>query len=162
MLQPAIAFFEEGLKTNRRTSISLLSFITLIGSLFVIYFSKDLNALDNMDFWIGTFGIYVLATIQIIIGAWIFGVDKVYEEAHKGSLIKIPKIFKFVIKYVSPSYLLIVFISWLYQKLPSYIQTLQTNTTARFTFFFVVLLSIFFILLIVQANRNWKKENQGV
>jgi NSS family neurotransmitter:Na+ symporter len=44
-----------------------------------------------MDFWIGTFGIYVLATIQIIIGAWIFGVDKVYEEAHKGSLIKIPK-----------------------------------------------------------------------
>jgi SNF family Na+-dependent transporter len=162
MLQPAIAFFEEGLKTNRRTSISLLSFITLIGSLFVIYFSKDLVALDNMDFWIGTFGIYVLATIQIIIGAWIFGVDKVYEEAHKGSLIKIPKIFKFVIKYVSPSYLLIVFISWLYQKLPSYIQTLQTNTTARFTFFFVVLLSIFFILLIVQANRNWKKENQGV
>jgi len=115
-----------------------------------------------MDFWIGTFGIYVLATIQIIIGAWIFGVDKVYEEAHKGSLIKIPKIFKFVIKYVSPSYLLIVFISWLYQKLPSYIQTLQTNTTARFTFFFIVLLSIFFILLIVQANRNWKKENQGV
>jgi SNF family Na+-dependent transporter len=162
MLQPAIAFFEEGLKTNRRTSISLLSFITLIGSLFVIYFSKDLVALDNMDFWIGTFGIYVLATIQIIIGAWIFGVDKVYEEANKGSLIKIPKIFKFVIKYVSPSYLLIVFISWLYQKLPSYIQTLQTNTTARFTFFFVVLLSIFFILLIVQANRNWKKENQGV
>jgi len=162
MLQPAIAFFEEGLKTNRKTSISLLSFITLIGSLFVVYFSKDLVALDNMDFWIGTFGIYVLATTQIIIGGWIFGVDQVFEEAHKGSLIKIPKIFKFVIKYISPAYLLIVFISWLYQKLPSYIQTLQTNTTARFTFFFVVLLSVFFILLIAQANRNWKKENQGV
>lgn len=157
MLQPAIAFFEEGLGTSRRTSISLLSFITLIGSLFVVFFSKDLIALDNMDFWIGTLGIFVLATIQILIGGWLFGADNVMKEASVGSILKIPSFYKIIIKYISPAYLLIVFISWLYQKLPGYIDILRTNTNARFTFFFVIILSAFFILLIAQANRNWKK-----
>ncbi len=158
MLQPAIAFFEEGLGTTRKTSISLLSFITLIGTFFILFFSKDLIALDNMDFWIGTFGIFILATIQIIIGGWFFGVENVLEEARKGSIIKIPKFYKYIIKYISPAYLLIVFVSWLYQKLPLYIETLYNNQNARFTFFFIVILSLFFILLIAQANRNWQKN----
>lgn len=159
MLQPAIAFFEEGLGTTRKASISLLSFITLIGTLFVVYFSKDLTALDNMDFWIGTFGIFILATIQIIIGGWVFGVDRIMNESIKGSIIKLPKFVKYVIKYISPAYLIIVFIFWLYQQLPSYVQTILTNTNARLTFLFVIMLSIFFILLISQAKRNWSKNN---
>ncbi|MCS7205971.1 MAG: sodium-dependent transporter [Leptospiraceae bacterium] len=162
MLQPAIAFFEEGLNVGRRASISLLSFVTLMGTLFVMFFSKDLIALDNMDFWIGTLGIFLLATIQILIGGWIYGAEKVYQEAQVGSIMKIPRLFVFVIKYISPAYLLIIFISWLYQKLPLYVETLVQNPTARITFSFVVLLSLFFILLIAQANRNWNKQSQGV
>lgn len=160
MLQPAIAFLEEGIGTGRRASISILSFITLIGTLFVVFFSKDLTALDNMDFWIGTFGIFILATIQIFIGGWIFGADNIIKEASIGSILKIPSFFKIIIKYISPTYLLIVFISWLYQKLPVYIDILRNNTNARFTFFFIIILSAFFILLIAQANRNWNKKNK--
>ncbi|GIX40388.1 MAG: hypothetical protein KatS3mg129_0121 [Leptospiraceae bacterium] len=110
-----------------------------------------------MDFWIGTLGIFVLATIQILIGGWLFGADNVMKEASVGSILKIPSFYKIIIKYISPAYLLIVFISWLYQKLPGYIDILRTNTNARFTFFFIIILSAFFILLIAQANRNWKK-----
>ncbi len=161
MLQPSIAFLEEGLGATRRVSISILSFVTLFGSLFVVYFSKDLIALDIMDFWIGTLGIFLLAIIQVILGGWVVGADKILEEAQMGSIIKIPKFVKYVIQYISPGYLLIVFVAWLYQKLPEYIKTLQINFNARITFYFIVILSLFFIFLIVQANRNWnEKEKQ--
>lgn len=159
MLQPAIAFLEEGLGTGRRVSIVVLSFVTLIGSLFIVYFSKDLIALDTMDFWIGTFGIFVLAIFQVILGGWIVGIDKVIKEAQKGSIIQVPKFVKFIIKYVSPTYLIIIFVAWLIQKLPDYVKTLEENIDARITFFFIVLVAMFFIFLIIQAKRNWEKWN---
>jgi len=42
MLQPGIAFLEEGLGIGRKQSVALLGFITAIGCAFVVYFSKDL------------------------------------------------------------------------------------------------------------------------
>jgi SNF family Na+-dependent transporter len=42
MLQPGIAFLEEGLGLGRKASVALLGLITAIGTLFVWYFSKDL------------------------------------------------------------------------------------------------------------------------
>ena len=53
MLQPGIAFLEEGFGLGRRASVTCLGFIVATGGLIVIYFSKDLLALDTMDFWIG-------------------------------------------------------------------------------------------------------------
>ncbi|MGB0259587.1 MAG: sodium:calcium symporter, partial [Coraliomargarita sp.] len=76
MLQPGIAFLEEALKINRKQSVALLGLITVIGCGFVVYFSAGVKALDTMDFWVGTFLIFVLSTIQIIIFGWIMGVDK--------------------------------------------------------------------------------------
>ena len=73
MLQPAVAFFEEGLGTSRRAAVTLLGFVTLSGSLFIIYFSKDLKALDRLDFWVGNVFIYILATVIIIYFGWIIG-----------------------------------------------------------------------------------------
>ena len=52
--QPGIAFIEEALKTDRKRSTALLGFITAVGSGFVVYFSKDIKALDTLDFWVGT------------------------------------------------------------------------------------------------------------
>ena len=50
MLQPVIAFFEEGFSMPRAASVSLLGIITLAGSGFVMYFSAGLGALDTFDF----------------------------------------------------------------------------------------------------------------
>ncbi len=113
MLQPGIAFLEEALKINRKQSIALLGFITAIGCGFVVYYSADVKALDTMDFWVGTFLIFVLSTIQIIVFGWDLGVNKGFELAHQGSIIRIPQFFKFVMKYVSPLFLLIIFAMWI-------------------------------------------------
>ena len=62
MLQPAIALLEEGLGLRRHASVAVLGAITVAGTGFVVCLSKDLTALDTLDFWVGTFGIYLLAT----------------------------------------------------------------------------------------------------
>src|SRR5688500_7268898 len=67
MLQPVAAFVEEALGLPRSRSVPLVGAVTLLGSLWVIYFSKDLVALDTMDFWVGTTLIFILAMVQSIV-----------------------------------------------------------------------------------------------
>ncbi len=113
MLQPGIAFLEESLGITRRASVALLGTITLIGAFFVMYFSAGVKALDSLDFWVGNVLIYVLATIQVILFAWVLGVDKGFKEAARGAAFSIPGIFKPIIKFVSPVFLLVIFAGWL-------------------------------------------------
>jgi len=112
MLQPGIAYLEEAMRLNRRQSVALLGFITAVGCGFVVYFSQDIKALDTLDFWVGTFLIFLLATIQIILFAWVFGVDRGLEEAAKGAAIRIPAFFRWVMKFVCPLFLLSIFFLW--------------------------------------------------
>jgi len=118
MLQPAIAFLEEGLGLGRKAAVALLGFITLVGAGFVTFFSMDLIALDALDFWVATFGIFVLATIQVILYGWVMGVEKGFEELDRGASVRVPRLVKGMIKYVSPAFLLTVFAFWLVQNLP--------------------------------------------
>ncbi len=112
MLQPGIAFLEEALFINRRQSVAILGLLTALGAGFVFYFSQDVKALDTLDFWVGTFMIYCLAMIQIILFAWVLGVEKGFKEAHQGATVRIPSIFKFVMQWISPVFLLLVFAGW--------------------------------------------------
>jgi SNF family Na+-dependent transporter len=113
MLQPGIAFLEEALNIGRKESVAILGFITAMGSAFVVYFSKDLKALDTLDFWVGTFLIFILATSQIIVFSWRFGVEKGLAEAAQGSVFGIPRVFVPVMKFISPLFLLTVFALWM-------------------------------------------------
>jgi len=109
MLQPGIAFLEEALPINRKQSVALLGLITSLGSIFIVYVSRDLKALDTIDFWVGTFLIFVLATVQVIVFGWVLGVDKGFSEMHKGAEFRLPSFIKVLLKYVSPAYLLAIF-----------------------------------------------------
>ena len=64
--------------------------ITAVGCLFVVNYSKDFKALDTIDFWVGTFLLFVLATIQVIIFGWVLGADKGFAEMHKGAEFRLP------------------------------------------------------------------------
>jgi hypothetical protein len=117
MVQPAKAFFEEALGIGRQVATAVIGLITLVGSFFVIWYSRELLALDTLDFWVGTFLIFILAAIQIIIFGWVFGIDRGIAEAEQGAQMRIPPGFRFIMKYVAPAYLLVVFGGFLYQKI---------------------------------------------
>ncbi|MGB5740222.1 MAG: hypothetical protein WBM54_12785, partial [Woeseia sp.] len=58
--------------------------------------------------------------------AWVFGIDKALAEAHIGAQLRIPRIFRFIIKYVSPTYLLIIFIGFCWNRVPDYVRSVLT------------------------------------
>src|SRR5690606_21252036 len=104
MLQPAKAFFAETLGLSNGRATLFTAFICLLGNLFVLWFSRDLVALDTLDFWVGTFLIFVVAGTQIICFSWVTGLRRGLQEAHEGALMRIPPYVGFIMKYVSPVY----------------------------------------------------------
>lgn len=120
MLQPGIAFLETSMAISRKRSVAILGVITGIGTLFVLYFSSDFKALDTLDFWAGTFLIYVLAMVQLIIFGWSMGIDRGLKEAAMGGRMTIPRVFGFLIKWISPLFLLVIFFVWLCEKIFGY------------------------------------------
>lgn len=113
MIQPSIAFLEEAFDIGRKRSVAILLFVVSSGALFVSYFSADMKGLDTMDFWAGTVLIYISATILIILFSWVIGVDKGLAEIHRGANIRIPKVYRFIMKYITPSILITVFACFL-------------------------------------------------
>ncbi|MBI1337807.1 MAG: sodium:calcium symporter [Phycisphaera sp.] len=162
MLQPAIALLEEGLGIGRKASVALLGFITLIGSLFVVYFSKGLIALDTMDFWVGTVGIFILAFFQVILFGWVMGLRTGVEEINRGGTIRVPYFVGLVLKFVAPLYLGGVLVTFLYQsftaKEGNYFLTLRDSRDAQLTVAFIVIVAILFLLLIGQSVKRWQKR----
>ncbi len=164
MLQPAIALLEEGLGLTRKASVALLGFITLVGSMFVVYFSQDLMALDTIDFWVGTFCIFVMATIQTILFGWGLGIDRGMEEVNRGSAIRIPRFVGFMLRYVCPLYLLAVFVGFIYTIATSesgnYFTTLMDSRIAQLSVLLILLVAILFLFLISQSVARWRATGQ--
>ena len=117
MLQPGIAFLEESLNVGRKVSVALLGLLTTFGTGIVVYFTEGLKALDTLDFWIGTLLIFVLATVQIIVFGWHWGIDRGFAELHQGASIRVPAIFRPIIKWICPGFLLLIFAMWLLKEI---------------------------------------------
>jgi len=163
MLQPAIALFEEGLGMNRRQSVTLLGLLTLVGVGFVVFFSGDMAALNTIDFWVGTFAIYVLATFQAILFGWVLGVGRGMEELRRGAEIRVPRFLGFVLKYVSPTYLLGIFGLWIHQQATekdNAFREIATNGAVRGAAVFIVGMGLLLLGLVHLSVRRWERREQ--
>jgi SNF family Na+-dependent transporter len=74
----------------------------------------DTVVFNEYDYWAGTVSLVVFALAEAILFAWIFGMTKGWAEINEGSDIKVPIIFKYIIKYVTPLMLLVVFVGSLF------------------------------------------------
>lgn len=133
MLQPVIAFLEEGFGLKRHASAAVLGALSGVGCLFVLYFSKGLVALDMMDFWVGSVALFILAMIQSFLYAWMFGIKRGNEELHRGAHIRVPWVVQLLLKFVVPVYLFVIFIVFCFQKLPSTDSPVFDTQTAHAT-----------------------------
>lgn len=176
MLQPGIAFLEEGLGIERKASVALLGLVTAIGTMFVWYFSGNLKALDTIDFWVGTVMLFVQATILIIIFGWVVGIEKGWQIAHEGAEMRIPGIFKFIIKYVTPAFLIAIFVMFTLQNVfgwnfsfsapefnpTAYVQDLvgeKPDHVARLSVGLIAIMTVFSLLLVNIAGKVWAKRD---
>ena len=160
ILQPPIVFVEESLGIGRKRSVTILWFLTFIGSCFILYFSKGLTALDTFDFWGASLIVFIMATIQVIIFGWVFGIEKGMQEIRRGAEFKIPMGIGLLIKYVLPTYLLAIFGTWLYFELPNRIKEMNENTIVRLSVGFMFLATLFLVFLLVTGLKRWQDQGK--
>jgi SNF family Na+-dependent transporter len=156
MLQPAIAFLEEGFHLRRHASVAVLGIITALGAAFVIYFSKDLMALDTFDFWVGTAAIFLLGTVQTFLYGWALGIERGEKELHQGALIRVPRVIQYLLKYVSPVYLIVIFVSFCYMNVPSYAKAIGQSPVAMISVFVILFVLALLVLLIKLSAKRWQ------
>jgi len=114
MGQPIIAFLEDELGfEHKRAALSFGLATFALG--FVCVWLYPGGSFDEFDFWSGTFALVAFALGESLIFAWIFGIDRGWEELNRGADMRVPHFFKFVIKYVTPTFIGVVFVGALIQ-----------------------------------------------
>jgi neurotransmitter:Na+ symporter, NSS family len=109
MGQPIVAFFMDEFHVTRGRATLLFGGGALaLGFLCVWLFPG--GSFDEFDFWTGTFALVVFALAEAFIFAYVFGIDRGWEEITRGADMHVPRIFRFVIKYVTPSFILLIFV----------------------------------------------------
>ena len=111
MAQPIISFLKEQFNFSHRKAVTIIGVSLFICVQFVVFF-LEFGFLDELDYWAGTFGLVIVALSEVVVFAWIYGMDKGWEEINKGADIKIPRMVYYVIKYITPVYLFVILIYW--------------------------------------------------
>lgn len=106
---PCMGFMQDEFGWSRQKAAWTFGFIVLLlGLPCVLFFNY--GVFDEYDYWAGTFSLVVFALLEIILFAWVFGMDKGWKEINDGGDIKVPTPFKYIIKFVTPLFLLAVFL----------------------------------------------------
>jgi len=158
LAQPAIAFLEDEFDINRKKAVTIFAVITFILCQPAIFFLKN-GVVDELDFWGGTFCLVVFALIETILFAWVFGMEKAWDEIHHGAQMKIPVMYKFVIKYITPLFLSFILGWWLLNEwLPIIFMKNIVDADKPYVLGTRIALAAFFVLLAVLVNIAWRKK----
>jgi len=156
MYQPAVAFLQESLGVDRKRGTLYVVGLCLIASFMVIYFTEGAVFWSTIDFWIGTFLILVLAMLEIIAFSWIFGLEVGWTEIHRGAQIQIPTFFRFVMKWVAPTYLIIVLVAFCITNLPASIAQIGEQPMAQLALAMLAVVATILMVCVRIGEKRWE------
>lgn len=158
MAQPAIAFLEDEFNISRQKAVRIFGGVTFALCNAVIFFLGR-GVVDELDFWGGTFCLVLFATIEVILFGWVFGINRAWEEVHHGADMRIPRVYKPIIKYVTPVFLLVVLSAWFFQEWLPIIRMDDVPADNRvYVIATRVGLWLLFLGIAVMVKLAWKKR----
>ena len=113
--QPAVALIQEGFGITRGRAVALVGSALFVLSAPALWWP---GVLDELDFWAGTFALLVFGLAESIIFAWIFGMDRGWEEITRGAEIAVPRIAGTILKYVTPTFIAAILLGFSWTALP--------------------------------------------
>ncbi|TNE79288.1 MAG: sodium:calcium symporter [Bacteroidetes bacterium] len=108
MGSPWIGFMKDEYKMGQNTASWTFGLVVLALGLPTVFFF-NYGVFDEYDYWVGTVALVVFALTEIILFSWVFGLEKGWKEINYGADIKVPIIFRYIIKWVTPLMLIVVF-----------------------------------------------------
>ena len=144
-LEPILSSVSEKFGWSRKKTVTVLS---IIGCVFSTILTIGISSylVELIDSFTNEFGILLLIGIQCIIFAWFYGVDKVIPALNQGSILNVGTKWTFVIKYLLPCLLIVMWIIGI-------IELLSSAKT-----FELIVYSILFIAVLVSAVILTKRK----
>jgi len=182
LMSPFMAFLQDKLGITRKKAARIAGVLLLMLGLPVVFFLKY-GYMDQYDFWIGTVLLALLALCETFVFVYAFskakvtasrvskrifeyikyGMDEGWEEMNRNADIKIPRVYYYILKFVVPLYLLVLFCGWLWQDLSSESSVILMRGIdpkhavfqwiARLTMIGVILGMIFLVRLVWSRKR---------
>jgi SNF family Na+-dependent transporter len=158
LAQPAIAFLEDEFDLSRREATAIFGLNTFVLCHAAIFFLGS-GVVDELDFWGGTFCLVLFATVETVLFAWVFGMENAWTELHVGSDITIPRIYRFIIKYVTPAFLLLILGFWLVQEgVPVFLMEKVAPENTRYVLGTRIMLVALFANLAALVWFAWRRR----
>ncbi|HEX6629441.1 MAG TPA: sodium-dependent transporter [Gemmatimonadaceae bacterium] len=171
MATPVVAFFREEFGFRRETVSWTIGAVALaFGTINILWFEHDF--LWEWDFWAGTFGLAAFAFVEVILFMWVFKPENAWRSLHMGADIRIPRIYRFIMTYVTPLYLGVVLAAWAWQdalpiltlrKSPAGGQVpVESEWYVHASRLFILAIVVFFLVMIRMAwKRNGYDDRAG-
>lgn len=113
MFTPLMVFLEDELRLTRKQAVTGIGVCVFIIMQPVVLFMHH-GLVDEMDYWMGEFGLVLFVAIESVVFAWIFGLEKGWKEMHLGAELKIPRVFYYIMKFVTPTFAIGLVLWWMY------------------------------------------------
>jgi SNF family Na+-dependent transporter len=122
--QPAVALVQERFRITRGRAVALVGVALLILSQPTLLMA---GVLDELDFWAGTFCLLLFGLLEVVIFAWIFGMERGWEEITRGAKLRVPTIVRPVLRYVTPVFLAAILGGFAISELPRRLANTETS-----------------------------------
>ena len=100
---PWMGFVQDEFNWSRKKASWTLGVILFVLALPTIFF-YEYGVFEEYDYWTGTVSLVVFALAEVILFAWVFGMDKGWNEITHASDMNVPKIYRPIIKYVDTGF----------------------------------------------------------
>ncbi|MFQ5698620.1 MAG: sodium-dependent transporter [Myxococcota bacterium] len=118
--QPMVALLQEGFGVTRDRAVALTGIALFVLSQPVLLWQ---GTLDELDFWAGTFSLLVFGLAEVLIFAWMFGIDRGWEEITRGAQIRVPRLVRVLLQWITPGFLALILLGFSIQSLPAAVST---------------------------------------
>lgn len=104
---PVMAFLEDEFNWSvRKSAVTFAILVGLLAAPCIVFYQQ--GVFDEFDYWTGTVLLVVFAFLEVILFAWVFGIDKGWEEITDGAEMRVPAVYKWIIKYVTTFFIALV------------------------------------------------------
>ncbi|MFC1624442.1 sodium-dependent transporter [Candidatus Omnitrophota bacterium] len=160
LAQPSIAFLEDEFNISKKKAVVIFGIVSFVLCQPAIFLLKH-GAVRELDFWGGTFCLVLFATVETILFGWIFGIKKAWEEIHHGADLAIPRIYKFIIRYVTPLFLFFILGFWFFQEgIPTILMEGVSESDKPYVLGIRLMLLGMFLTLAIMVRIAWRKRSR--
>ena len=165
LCQPVVAFLKDEFDFSQQLSSCICGCLMICLGLPIVLFLGT-GYLDQYDFWIGTFGLVLLALSETVVFAWCFSDDeaslspKFWNELTRSNEFQIHWIFQPIIRYVVPLVLTSLLLGWVWQSFADAI-LLQTSPPEDRPYLWMARLTIVSVIFAgaLLVHTAWKRKN---